>query len=584
MAASETAVLNRQLARVRRRLFAQTLLVTLAWAWSAALAVAAAWFLAQPWLWAEPPGWLRWAVAGGLAGCGTLLAVALAVLRRPSHIAAALALDERFGLKERVTTAVTLDVGAASSAAGVALLADVNNRIAPLRIADRFPIRLPRAATLVPALGLLLALLALFYRPVTAMRGKAGEEQPVAADPAARAEVERKLKQLQKRGDLQLAGRRPKSPELQRIEAELDKLSRKPHQTREQAREVVKDLTGAEEQVRKREKELADRGRAIQEQMKQLDRLTGKKPQDGPARPLEKALDKADFKTARDEAEKLGRQLEAEALADRLRKKVKEPGLTEGQKKEAREQFDRMQRQGTGLKPEQREQVQKQLQDIEDKLERLTRSEEAKERLRQMERDGLLNKEQLQRELDQMERNCCQLDAQTKKTLGQIAQKLREAGQAMRQGNNAEAAQKLKEAGELMAKLDGDGECKALAQQLKDLEAARQALCRALDGKAGPPGSGGPASGRRPESKDGATGSVEDWSHSQLDKGRLQVIDHVPGDGFKGPRKPAEMTDDIRRAAQEAPEAIDRQRLPKSASDMARGFFEKLRGTTEKKD
>jgi hypothetical protein len=584
MAASETAVLDRQLTRVRRRLFAQKLLAALAWAWSTALAVAAAWFLAQPWLWPEPPAWLRWAVVGGSAGCGTLLAVALAVLRRPSRVAAALALDECFGLKERATTAVTLDAGAVASAAGVALLTDVNRRLAPLRIADRFPIRLPRAAALVPALGLLLALLALFYRPLTAAPSRAADEQPVAADPAARAEVERNLKQLQKRGEIQPAGRPPKSPELLRIEAELDKLSRKPHQTREQAREVVKDLTGAEEQVKKREKELADRTRAIQEQMKQLDRLAGKKPHDGPARPLEKALDQADFQKARDEADKLGRQLEAESLADRLRKKVKEPGLTEGQKKEAREQLERMQRQGQGLKPEQREQVQKQLQDIQDKLELLTRSEEAKERLRQMERDGLLNKEQLQRELDQMERNCCQLDAQTKKTLEQIAQKLREAGQALRQGKSSEAAQKLRDARELMDKLDGDGECKALAQQLKDLEAARLALCRALDGKRGPPGPGGPASGRRPESKDGATGSVEDWSHSQLDKGRLQVIDHVPGDGFKGPRKPAEMTDDIRRAAQEAPEAIDRQRLPKSASDMAKGFFEKLRGTTEKKD
>jgi hypothetical protein len=583
MAASDPAVLYRQLARVRRRLFVQTLLAMLAWAWIAALALAAAWFVAQPWILAEPAGWLRWAVAGGLVACATLMAVALAVLRRPQPIAAALAFDERFGLKERVTTALTLDAAAASTPAGQALLADVNHRVGPLRIAERFAVRLPRAAALVPMLGLLLALLALFYHPAAAPT-QTTEQQPTITDPVARADVERKLKQLQKRGELKPAGQQPKSPDLQRIEAELDKLSRKPHETREQAREVVKDLTGAEEQIKKREKELADRARAMQEQMKQLDRVSGKKPRDGPARPLEKALDQADFKKARDEADKLGRQLEAEALADRLRKKVKEEGLTEQQKKEARQQLDRLERRGQRLKGEQREQLEKQLKDIEGKLERLTRSEEAKERLRQMERDGLLNKEQLQRELDQLERNCCQLDEQTRKTLEQIARKLNEAGQCMRLGKNAEAAQKLKEAGELMEKLDGDGECKALAQQLKDLEAARQALCRALDGKPAPGGQGGPASGRRPESKDGATGAVEDWSHSQMDKGRLQVIDHVPGDGFKGPRKPAQMTDDIRRAAQEAPEAIDRQRLPKSASDMARGFFEKLRGSTDKKD
>ena len=61
-------------------------------------------------------------------------------------------------------------------------------------------------------------------------------------------------------------------------------------------------------------------------------------------------------------------------------------------------------------------------------------------------------------------------------------------------------------------------------------------------------------------------------------RGGLRVVDHVPGQGFKGPRSPAEMAEEIRQAAQEAPEAIDRQRLPRSAKDMARGFFENLRG------
>jgi hypothetical protein len=92
-----------------------------------------------------------------------------------------------------------------------------------------------------------------------------------------------------------------------------------------------------------------------------------------------------------------------------------------------------------------------------------------------------------------------------------------------------------------------------------------------------------PASGVRPEAKEGETGSKEERARSELDKGELQVVDHVPGEGFKGPRKPAEMTEEIRRAAQEAPEAIDRQRLPRSASDMARGYFEKLRGPDKKR-
>jgi hypothetical protein len=142
----------------------------------------------------------------------------------------------------------------------------------------------------------------------------------------------------------------------------------------------------------------------------------------------------------------------------------------------------------------------------------------------------------------------------------------------MKEGKEGEAAKKLAEAAEMLAKLDPNGECQELQQQLQQLQQARKAMCQALDGKPVP------GAGKRPESPDGKTGSKEEWAHSQMDKGRLQVIDHVDGDGFKGPRKPVEMTEEIRRAAQEEPEALDRQRLPRSASDMARGYFEKLRG------
>ncbi len=565
--------LDRQLGRVRRRLFVQTLLAALAWGWTATLALTALWFLAQPYLLADAPAALRWYVLGSAVAAGTLGALAWAVLRAPSAVAAALAFDERFGLKERVTTALTLGPLDITSPAGLALLADVNNRLAPLRVGECFPVRPPRSAALVPVLALLLVLLALFYNP-SVPQGDAATEPQLATEPAVKADIERKLRQLQKKGERKPAADKPKSDELQRLEAELDKLAKKPHETREQAREVVKDLTDVQDQVHKREKELAERADALREQMRQLDRLQKKQAKEGPARNLERALDRADFKKAKEEADRLGKQLQADEQADRLRKKIKEEKLTEEQKQEAREQLERLGAQE--LTGEQRQQAQQQLQDIQDKLERLTRGEEAKERLRQLHRQGALSQEQLDRELDQLESNCSKLDDQTKKALEELAQKLKEARQCMKEGKDGEAAEKLKEAGECLAKLDPEGECRALAQQRKDLEAARLALCQALDGRPVP------ASGRRPESKEGPTGSVEDWAHSDFDKGRLQVIDHVPGDGFKGPRKPAEMSEDIRRAAQEAPEAIDRQRLPNSAGDMARGYFDKLRGPDKK--
>src|SRR5262249_53258257 len=126
---SSSTPLHRQIVRVSRRLFFQTFLNCLAWCWSGAFVVAAVWFVAQPFIVESPPDWLRWAVAGGLLGTATMLAVGWAMLRAPSKLAAALFLDERFGLKERVTTSLTLAPEEEASPAGQALLADVNQRV-----------------------------------------------------------------------------------------------------------------------------------------------------------------------------------------------------------------------------------------------------------------------------------------------------------------------------------------------------------------------------------------------------------------------------------------------------------------------
>ncbi len=138
--------------------------------------------------------------------------------------------------------------------------------------------------------------------------------------------------------------------------------------------------------MRKREKELADRADALKERMKQAERLSKKEKKDGPAQKLDKALDRADFKKAKEEMERLGKRLQADEEVARLRKKMQDNKLGEEQKQEMREQLEKLKDQE--LSREQKEQLEKQLEDVKDKLERLTRSDEAKERLRDLQRQG----------------------------------------------------------------------------------------------------------------------------------------------------------------------------------------------------
>lgn len=567
MARASVPPLDRQVSRVRRRLFAQTLLNALVWCWLAALLLSAGWFLAQPYLLAEPNPLLRWAVLDGLVGAGTVLALVLAWLRSPSLLASALSFDERFGLRERVTTGLTLLPEEAGSPVGQALLADVNQRVEPLRVGERFPVRLPWTAALVPAAALLLTLLALFYKPQPGQAGDDGKQaQALNAETAK--EIQQQIKQL-KKPQPRAAIDRPRSQELERLEEERDRLARAPTDTREQAREVIKEMGALEEQMQKRDKELAQRADALKEQMKQAERLSKHEKKDGAARDLDRALNQGDFKKAQQEAERLRKQLEPEEEKERLRKKLKDPNLSREERDQAQKELDNLEK--NRLNQEQKDKIRQQLRDIQDKVERLSRDRQQQEQdLRDLAEQGEIDPEQLERELEQLQHNLEKLDPETLKALKELADKLGECQRCLAEGKDAEAAQKLKELAELLAKLDPDGECQELAEQIKLLQQCRLGLCRCLDGN-------NPAMGRRPESKDGDTQHKETHARSELDKGGLQIVDHVPGQGFKGPRKPAELAEEIRQATQAAPEAIDRQRLPRSASDMARGYFEKLR-------
>src|SRR5438874_634288 len=129
MSTTPRSMVERQVRRVRRRLFGRTLLHGLTVGWAAALLCAALWFLIRPFAFADAGDTWRWAVPGILLGLGTLGGIILALTRTPTLVAAALELDDQFALKERVTTLLTLAPQQADTPAGRALLHDVSGRV-----------------------------------------------------------------------------------------------------------------------------------------------------------------------------------------------------------------------------------------------------------------------------------------------------------------------------------------------------------------------------------------------------------------------------------------------------------------------
>jgi hypothetical protein len=370
-------------------LFLQLLLDALAWSWAGALLVSAAWYVAEPHVIRDAAGWWRWALTGVALGTGTVVALLVAWLRVPSTLGAALALDARFSLKERVTTGLGLNAFEAETAAGRALVADVNNRLAPLRVAERFPVRLSWSAVAVPVSALLLVLLSVFYRPNLG-GARAGDVDPqLTDDPAVKQAIEQKKKDLLKPSEDKPAAKRPRDPDLKKLDDDVADLAQEPTETKEQANKFIKDAAKVEEAMREAEQALAARKDAVKNRLNQENRLNPerleKKNKDGPAKDLQDAMKDGDFQRASDALKKLSMMLDPEQqkrIADKLKKleeRLGDPGLSKEEKDRLQEEFNKLN--DELLTEEKRKDIQQALDDLEKALDNLAEPEKQEKKL-----------------------------------------------------------------------------------------------------------------------------------------------------------------------------------------------------------
>jgi hypothetical protein len=533
--------LQEQLRRVRRRLSAQGLLDRLIIWCSAGVVLTTMWFLFQPVLFHSPPSWLRWAVSGGILILMMMVASVMSALKAPNGLAAALALDEEFGLRERVTTSVTLTPGQTSSPAGEALVADANDHIRNLDVGTRFPIRIGRKAAILPALAFVLALVAVFYEPARDNRLAAGLDKDGGQSPLNASQIDQKMASLKRKTEPGPRMPKEKSEELKQLEAELERIASKPRETKNQLRERIKEMTALEETMKNRERELADRMRSLKQQLQRLDQASRKESGEGPAKDLQKALAEGRLDKASEEIE-------------RLTKRVQENKLSAKEK----------------------EQLRRQLEDLQNKLERLAKQTDKEDRLRQ----ANLDPETLKRELEQLKK-----EEQKLKGLQELAKQMGQCQKCLNNGDMEGAAKGLANAGDQLKKMDLDEEnLSDLRDQLQRLEDAKECCCR---GEGTNPKDGdlladsenpGIGAGRRPDGKkDGRFSTYDARAKVEFDPKGKKIFDgYAPGQNFRK-RNGAELAGEIKQASQEAPEAIEQQRIPKPARDMAKGYFQKMR-------
>jgi len=555
--------IKRQVGRAHRRLVFQQFLRVVGWSLFATLLIAAI-GLAVPRIWPlalDRQIW-DWSWIGGGLAAGFVVASVWTLIIRRSKLDAAIELDRRYGLKERVSSTLALGPEELDTEIGQALMTDAVRRVERIDVREQFQVSpswrilLP----LVPAIALAVMFAALDF--ATQRKAGATSEEQVAIKTqikTATQKLQEKLRESEKKAaELGLKD----AEDLKEMNKELDKLANKSNVDRKEAMLKINDLA---QEVERRRQELG----GAERMKKQLDKL--KDVAKGPADKLAESLKEGDFGKAQEQMQKLKEDLKNGKLSDEDKKKLAQQ----------MEQMKDALKQGAADAREAREQLQRQ---IEKKLAEGNLAEAAK----------------LQQQLDEMNQNAAQME----QMMENLAEKLDQAAQAMKAGDAKQAAEKLDELAQnldqLQEQLDQIENLNEILDQLADAKNAMKcadcggAGCKACEGNGEGDGKSGQGEGKGKGKGKGdyARGSGQGEGlrdEEETDKSFYDTrvgADAKAGEAVRvGKARGKNVAGQSREAVKEAvqaelakePDALDEVNLPRDQREHAKQYFEKFR-------
>ncbi|MDG3004490.1 hypothetical protein [Paludisphaera mucosa] len=536
--------LERPVGRVFRRLRFQRFLGATVWAWAgaflaAAAAIAAFKVLNRP---LPCPDWVPFAAA---AGAGLLIAALVAILTGPSRLDAATALDRAFHLHERVSSALTLPDDFRDTPAGRALVADAIRRVEALDVASAFGFKLPRRAWVAAAPALLA--FGLLFVPGWAPGSVRAASPSKAVDPKA---VARQSETLAKK----VAAKREaidkeKFPEAENILAEIEKKSNELGKAPPaQKDKLLVEMNKLSDALKDRQKQLGT-PEQIAKQLQQLKDMGEKGPMDQ----LAKDLARGDFAKAMEQVKE-------------LQEKLKSDKLTAAEKKA----------------------LEKQLGEAAKKLSEVANMADRKKQLDEARKNGGLNQEQYEREVEKLKQQ-----AKNLQQLQKLAEKLGQAQQAMQKGESKQAAEAMGEARQQLADMAKNAEeMQALDDALAEVMDAKNGMAEGLNQLGeGLPGMNDMFSNRRSNNNNGSgrgrgagdraeaaddTATFKTKTDQQIQKGKAVFQGFgEPGKAVKGEAR-INIQAELEAASGGAADALSNQRIPKSLEKHVRSYYDQL--------
>ena len=550
--------IKRQVGRAHRRLVLEQFLRVIGWSLFATLAVAAI-GLAVPRLWiinVQQQAW-DWSWIGGGIAAGFLVAGIWTYFIRRSRLEAAIEIDRRFGLKERVSSTLALGSEELETEIGQALMTDAVRRVERIDVREQFRVSPTWRALLplAPAAAIVAIALLQYATPKEAGATTENSVEIKKAIKTATQKLQEKVRKTQKQAE-QLGLKDVDA--LKEINKELDKLVNKENVDRKEAMLKINDLA---KEIEKRRQDLGGADKL----KKELDKL--KDIEKGPADKLADSLKEGDFGKAKEQMEKLKEDLKNNKLGDEDKAKLA---------KQLDQLKDKLQQAAADNK-QAREQLQQQ---IEQKLNEGNVAEAAK----------------LQQQLDEMNQNAEQMQQQ----MQQMADKLGDAAKALQAGDPKQAAEKLDELAQnldqLQEQLDQIENLDEVLDQLADAKDAMKcdkcagAGCKdcqgqGQDGKAGQgqgkgkgKGDGlgeGQGQGNRPEEETDKS-FYDTRVGADPKQGEAVKVGDAGGKNVAGKSKEA-VKEAIEGSLKKDPEALEDVTLPRDQREHAKQYFEKLR-------
>ena len=541
---------RKQAAQARRRLTSERFLKLLPWNLLVPLVVAVI-GLSLPIFVAMSVDKVVW-FASWLVGAvtiGLVVTTIMTVVGRPTLGDAAMEIDRRFALRERLSSALMLSGEDRQTELGQALAADAEKRAEKIDVRDKFTWGATRRM-LLPVLPALLAV-GLWFAPLReseadpTSQGKANVNQIAASTKPLIEQLRKKREEAEKLGLNEAADM------FKKLEGKLSELQKN---TKLDTKQSLAKLNDIKQQIDKRREELGS-SEALKKNLQGLEKF-----EKGPASELAEALKKGDFDKAENELESLLEKMKSE----------------------------------NGLSKEDMQKLEKQLDQLEKALSEAAKAhEKAKETLekqmKQAEAAGDLQKAaQLERKLAEMQAKDSQMQQ-----LQQLADALSECKECMGKGDQQAAQDALqKMAGQLKQMNKEDSQLQDLDQLMDSLSQSKsQMMCDKCNGqgcskcmgsgmgKMGEiPGDGlgeGRGEGERPE-EETETDFFESRVRDQMKQGETLYGGKVGGENRKGNTK-AEVQAAVLSSLSEEPEPLDNQALPRAQREHTREYFNALR-------